>query len=176
MDNQERPVINMEEDQSVLEGSEKIIQNSNKHFLSTPTTDIKWSGSSLRDDYLAVDLSGLSPISEEGESEFSDDHFLVDEGNKDVDLEASTTEDDLRSLDGMVNFRISEILPSGMDPLDNSKNCQNGKDELRIDENPEIVPDHNHQSRNPDDNCTDAQMQAVVHDVNLGYYIFVDLH
>ena len=43
------------------------------------------------------------------------------------------TEDDLRNLDGMVNFRLSEILPSGMVPLDNSLHFSNDSDELSVD-------------------------------------------
>ena len=42
------------------------------------------------------------------------------------------TKDDLRNLDGMVNFRLSEILPTGMTPLDNSLHFMNDSDEPDI--------------------------------------------
>ena len=53
------------------------------------------------------------------------------------DAVESGAEDDLRNLDGMVNFRISDILPTGMTPLDNSINCVIDSDELVVD--PSVV-------------------------------------
>ena len=46
----------------------------------------------------------------------------------------SGAEDDLGNLDGMVNFRISDILPTGMTPLDN---CVIDSDELVVE--PSVV-------------------------------------
>ena len=50
------------------------------------------------------------------------------------DAVESGAEDDLQNLDGMVNFRISDILPTGMTPLDN---CVIDGDELVVE--PSVV-------------------------------------
>ena len=77
------------------------------------------------DGNVAFDLSVLS----EEESERKEKHYgEVKDG---ID---SGTEDDLRNLDGMVNLRISDILPTGMTPLDNSLNCVVDNDELLVEE------------------------------------------
>ena len=81
---------------------------------------------------VAFDLSVLS----EEESERKEKHYgEVKDG---ID---SGTEDDLRNLDGMVNFRISDILPTGMTPLDNSLNCVVDNDELLVEESSQTFED-----------------------------------
>ena len=60
-----------------------------------------------------------------------------EESDQKNDSVESGAEDDLRNLDAMVNFRISDILPTGMRPLDNSINCVIDSDELVVD--PSVV-------------------------------------
>ena len=136
-----------------------------KFQRTTSKTDITLPGTLLCDECTPIDFSSLSPISEGRGSEFSDGHVSSDEETKDVE---SSVEDDLKSLDGMVNFRISEILPSGMTPLDNSRNCQNGSDEPPMEENPVLLPEYDELPLKLDNTNPDCPKVPVVHAVKLG--------